>query len=263
MKYTLIAILTLVVSLNLSAKLVGLKNPVDLREKKVSTTLINSRDIIAKGGWATVYGSYTPGRAFKVGPERGFENGEEVWIAQIAGSLKIGPVVYNAVVDGDNIIIEMQLIKGESLSKIYKRLKEQSNTYWNKPEWKRGLFYNDVKPPPKDIKAIDIVKDQFKDPASIENFFFQLFTALKALTENGISPGDVNYGNIMIDEDKSVKLVDFGYYKHSFNIEEAKKLLKEVVRDEYSLGNLLTAYKELENLSEKSKTLIESIEQAK
>lgn len=47
---------------------------------------------------------------------------------------------------------------------------------------------------------------------SDDSFWLQLFNILKQLQANGVEHGDMNAGNILLTEDGSINLIDFGNY---------------------------------------------------
>jgi hypothetical protein len=261
-------------SSELPTEVVGNKNPIALPLVKIADIGRTIGKKIGQGSCVGVYmvNNSRPQRVYKVISLDRFANGDEIRIAKIASDARVSPAFYGAclVQQGTDKFVFMEMDHaGKSLFRWMEDLALEADV------GKASLIEDSSSQMAKEraLKELAEMKDDgsaFKVVAveetpsismeeavdklykSREDFFFDLFSAIKKLAENNIAYKDTNCGNLIPNVGDGFKLIDFDSAEFVGSSEEA------AVKSVQSMYNQqhFTDFCALKDLSLKSRELI-------
>lgn len=256
---------------------VGIGSQIDLPLVRINEigALIGKK--IARGDLGVIYEvqGIDSKRVFKFIPVEKFQSGDEIRAAKIAGEIGVGPTIHASFVVQQNrqkfVAIEMDKL-GRSLGgwmqalAIEKNLEKAAALNLPTLEEEEALRDELMKKAAEDAGssasfiAVEMPKKKrigMEEAVEIlygtqESFYFELFSAIKALAEKNVAYLDTNCGNLIPSLDKRLHLIDFDCASITKRVSRAAfKVLHAI----YS-GSLFKEFCRLPNLSDPSKELI-------
>lgn len=261
-----------------NTKSVGWCNPIDLPVKCEDEILGSIGEKIGYGFFSEVYEKKDSDsrRVFKLIPLPKFRNGDEVRISRIASEIGVGPKLYQTFVlkrdSGEFVVFEMEYV-GRTLGMRMEDLvdlAENDNDIELTPIAKQhqeflkigvltqktlkeavqsGRLY-----PARSHTRLEFGKAIESIYRSKEDFYFELFSQLKALAKNRVSYEDAHFENIIPKNEytSQLKLIDFD----KSELHEKVKMARYTIMGHYFCQSYFIKYETLTDLSEKSRDLI-------
>jgi hypothetical protein len=251
----------------LPTQLVGGQNPIALPLIQMADIARTIGERIGQGGYSDIHlvSHSQPQRVYNIIPLHQFANGDQIRIAKIASDTRVSPTFYGACLaqkGKDKFVIMEMDHAGKSLLRSMKDLDADVKT---------AAPIADSSPQMARLRALQKLADKvddgsgfkvhvFRDEAidqiykSREDFFFELFTAIRVLAENNIAYMDSNCDNLFPSAGNGLKLLDFDSASAKL-VGSCTEAAAESMKSLYNVG-YMRDFSALPNLSPKSRELI-------
>lgn len=214
---------------------VGKTNPIKLLKVDIATIGKTVGQQIGQGDSGTIYEvkDSMPPRVYKVIPQDGFQNGDEIRIAEIAGECGVGPKVHRSFLSDQGsekfVVIEMDYAN-LSLGKLMTKLAEEKESSEDKDEnelvekveeltlqekkmqemlqkyyEENSDFIVTKVTVEKKVSMEEAINTLYKKP---EEFYYGVFKNIKILATHKIAYFDTHVGNIMPNRDEKGSLLN-------------------------------------------------------